>query len=98
MPPTAILDWVKVLYHIVTGLMLISAIVLGDALRRIVISLKNNPILKTNYRIMMLHITMLTIHVIVFLLVEFFVFRAMASPTTRNLLLQSYSRMALFTS
>ena len=97
-PPTAILDWVKGLYHLVTGLMLISAIVLGDALRRIVISLKNNPILKTNYRIMWLHITMLSVHVIVFLLAEFFVFRAMANPTTKNLLLQSYSRMALFTS
>ena len=47
---------------------------------------------------MWLHITMLTVHVVVFLLTEFFVFRAMEDNSTRNLLEQSYSRMALFTS
>ena len=98
MPPNAILNWVRGLYHTVTALMVVSAIILGDALRRIVTSLKNNPIIQTNYRIMWLHVTMLSIHVVVFLLVEFFVFRAMADPSPKNLMLQSYARIALFTS
>ena len=76
MPPKAIVRWVEVLYHIVTTLQLVSALVLADALRRIVLSLRNNPVLQTNYKIMWLHIVMLTVHVVVFSLTAFFVFRA----------------------
>ena len=97
-PSESIVDWVKYLYHIVTFLQLVSAIILADALRRIVASLRKNPVLSTNYRIMWLHITMLTLHVGIFTLVAYFVFRAFDNPTEKNKLLQSYSRIALFTS
>ena len=78
------LNWVEGLYHTCTVLMLISALVLIDALRRIGVSLRENPLVQTNVRIMWLHITMLSIHVIAWLVAEFFVFRAISDPTTFN--------------
>ena len=84
LPTETTLKWVKGLYHTCTVFMLISALILIDALRRIGVSLKNNPLVQTNVRIMWLHITMLSFHVIAWLAAEFFVFRAISDPTTAN--------------
>ena len=78
---------------------LVSAIVLADALRRILSSLRQNPLLQANEKIMWLHIVMLVLHTVVFSVSAFFVFRAFADPTNPAYLFeQSWSRIALFVS
>ena len=98
LPTGTTLNWVEGTYHACTALMLFSAVVLIDALRRISVSLDKNPLVQINTRVMYMHITMLTIHVIAWLAAEFFVFRAISDPSTTNKILQSISRIVLFTS
>ena len=47
---------------------------------------------------MWLHFAMLTVHVVVQIIAQIFVFRAFENPTTENLLLQTYFRIAMSTS
>lgn len=86
------------LYHIVTGLMLFSALVLGDALRRIRKALTTNPHLLQNQTTMMLHVSILSVHTLTFSVASALVFRAFANPSPKNIKAQCYARMVLFLS
>ena len=90
---------VSALYQIVSALLLVSACILADALRRIRKALKINPFLQGNQRIMWLHIVMLIIHVTVTCITGFLIFRAFCDPYNLDYQYQqSISRIALFTS
>ena len=71
---------VQIFYQTVTLLELVSAIFLADALRRIMRHLKENPYLQANEKIMWLHIIMLVVHVVVFSVCDYFIFRAFKDP------------------
>jgi uncharacterized BrkB/YihY/UPF0761 family membrane protein len=69
-----------VVFQLVTVLQLVSAIILADALRRIHNSLKQNPFLVANEKIMWLHVLMLVVNVAVLSVTSFFSFRAIDVP------------------
>ena len=47
---------VILMYFILTGIQLMIALILGDALRRIVKSLKESAILEINYKMLIVHV------------------------------------------
>lgn len=79
------MNLVSDIYHVVTGLMLVSALFFADALRRIKRSLKKNPKLVANQTTMTLHMTILLTHTVTFTVAAMLVFRAFKYPTPLNL-------------
>jgi len=71
---------VNILYQTINLLLLVSAGLLLDALRRINKVLKKNPFLELNAKIMYMHIIMLVVHVSVFVTAAFLVFRSFREP------------------
>ena len=61
--------------------------ILGDALRRIVKSLKESTILAINYKILMVHVFLVTSNALIEAVAAYFVFAAFKNPTTTNLLI-----------
>lgn len=74
-------NMVQICYYSCLTLLLFSALVLADALRRIMRTLKDNPFLQANEKIMWLHIIMLVTHVFIFCISDYFIFRAFNDPT-----------------
>ena len=96
-PSSKLITTVQLIYFLITACQLISGLVLADALRRIIVALKDNMYMKANEKTMCLHVFMLLIHVLILTITAFFVFRAFSSPD--NLTYdyeQAASRIALF--
>ena len=77
---TSLANTTTVVYYTITGLELVSALILADALRRIRSSLKYNPFLFADQKTMVLHVVMLMTHTVVLTVSAFFVFRAFQDP------------------
>jgi len=86
------------LYHAVTLLELLSGVLLGDALRRIKKTLNSMPHLMSNQKTFWLHVCVLVSHCVIFTISQLLIFRAFDNPSPKNLKLQVWGRIALFTS
>ena len=88
---------VQLLLWIINGLELITTLVLADALRRINNSVKENPFLEANRKVMCLHITMSLMHICSYSATVFFAIRTYKDPGNLDHELESnIARMLLY--
>ena len=84
------------LFTLVTGLLLISAIFLADALRRLKKSFSQNNKLVVNQKTMCLHVTTLTVHSVVLVVVQYITVYTFTHPSPRDDFILNMARIVLF--
>lgn len=82
--PVSLVSKVQYLYYAVTGLELVSALFLLDALRRIKQSVKSNPFLVTDTKTLWLHITLIILQVISLTVAALLAIRAFSDPENKS--------------
>lgn len=84
------------LFTLVTGLLLVSAIFLADALRRLKKSFSQNNKLVVNQKTMCLHVTTLTMHSVVLVVVQYITVFTFVHPSSKDDFILNMARIVLF--
>lgn len=84
------------LFVLVTFLLCISAVFLADALRRLKRSLSQDNKLVVNQKTMCLHVTTLTIHTVILVVVQYITVYTFVHPSNKDDFILNMSRIVLF--